>query len=427
MTKTELELYTDELKMRGSRMDLSGIEALLMQLGNPDRGGRYVHIAGTNGKGSVLAMTRTMLKKAGYRVGSFSSPGFYNDRDSICINENPISLRDFNEYLEKIKQTEDETGITATWFEVLTSIAFLYFRDKRCDVVVLECGMGGRDDATNVIEHPLVCVLTSISHDHEQMLGETLEKIAEVKCGIIANDTVVITAEQAPTVDKVIDEVCRVQLAERVLLKKIKLKNAGKPAKRDPKLKFDYGEYKDLELNLIGSYQIENAAIALETVGVLNDRYGFDIPEKAIRAGLQVVNWPGRFERISKKPLIYIDGAHNKAGAKALRESIMRDLADKKLYFIVGVLKDKDYEAIVRNTCDLAKAVFTFKPNNPRGLPSHELAKTVLKYNKKVTETDSMEEAIELAGMFCKEDGAIVAFGSLSFLGAFKNHFEKRR
>lgn len=421
MTDREFEDHIYDLKSRGSIMGLSRIRALLKALGDPQDDIRVIHIAGTNGKGSVLAMCESILSKAGYKVGSFSSPALLNDKDSIRFCQKSIPAKTYRGYFEKI----DEIGEAeeCTFFECLTAVSFMYFKDKKADVVILECGMGGRDDSTNVIKRPVMSVITSISMDHSDVLGKTLPEIADAKCGIIKNDSVVVSAPQVEEVKEVIVRAAEEKDCEIVFAKAAEKSKGTKEVRPGGYLKVSYsddpakGRYEH-RLSLTGDYQLINAGVVFKVVEKLREA-GFTISEDAVDKGLLETRWPGRFECISKKPLVYCDGAHNVAGAKALRKTIERDLKGKRLIFVMGVFKDKDYEGIAAATCDMAESVITIKAPGPRGLDSYELAGTVLKFNKNVTAAGSVEEACELALLLARTDGVIVAFGSLSYLSLF--------
>ncbi len=421
MTDREFEDHIYDLKSRGSIMGLSRIRALLKALGDPQDDMRVIHIAGTNGKGSVLAMCESILSKAGYKVGSFSSPALLNDKDSIRFCQKSIPAKTYREYFEKIDKLAEAEE--CTFFECLTAVSFMYFKDKKADLVILECGMGGRDDSTNVIKRPVMSVITSISMDHSDVLGKTLPEIADVKCGIIKNDSIVVSAPQVEEVKEVIVRAAEEKDCETVFAKAAEKSKGAKEVRSGGYLKVSYsddpakGRYEH-RLSLTGDYQLINAGVVFKVVEKLREA-GFTISEDAVDKGLLETRWPGRFECISKKPLVYCDGAHNVAGAKALRKTLERDLKGKRLIFVMGVFKDKDYEGIAAATCDMAESVITIKAPGPRGLDSYELAGTVLKFNKNVTAAGSVEEACELALLLARTDGVIVAFGSLSYLSLF--------
>ncbi len=432
MTKSEFEEFVEQVSVKGSVYGLESIKALLFRLGNPEKSLRFVHIAGTNGKGSVLAYTSTILKCAGYKVGRYISPVIKQYNEKIQIGEKAISQRNLYEGMEKIKniceQLVNEGKPCPTIFEIETALAFWYFNEKKVDIVVLETGMGGRDDATNVIPAPEVAVLTSISMDHMAILGDSLEKIARVKAGIIKEGTSVVSAPQEIEIVKVIEEECAAV--------GVPLSIADRPSKVKyglEKQTFDYKDYKKLEISLIGTYQPDNAAVALEIIMKLAQK-GYKITEKAVRKGLAETKWDGRFTVIARKPLFIIDGAHNHDAAKRLRESIDVYLKGKSLIYIMGVFADKEYKKVIAETAGAASFIIALQtPNNSRALPATSLASEIAKVNDKVTTADSIEEAVEMALLLAGNGGAvqdkkgagkcaIIAFGSLSFLGKVQDY-----
>lgn len=413
MTSKELEDYIDSLSKKGSVLGLNRMQELLQKMNNPEKQLRFVHIAGTNGKGSVLAFTSTILKEAGYKVGRYISPVIKEYREKIQINGRPITNKALLEGMEYIKSITDSMEEAPTIFEVETVLAFWYFAKNDCDIVVLETGLGGQDDATNVIENALVCAFASISMDHMAILGNTLEEIARVKAGIIKKGAYVVSARQEDSVFNVLNDRAKslgnqdVRLAD--IPEKIKSKLSGTT--------FDLGKYKKLKISLLGLWQPENAAVAVKIIEALKDA-GLSVSDKAIYDGLYKTEWFGRFTILNKKPLFICDGAHNEDASLRLCESIRYYLKDRKLIYIMGVLADKEYEKVIKNTVSLADSVITLTPpNNARALPAYDLAMAVKEYNPNVTAAGSVEEAVEMAQLLADKDCAIIAFGSLSYLG----------
>lgn len=435
MTKQEFDLFIERVSVKGSIMGLESINELLDRMGHPEDKLRFIHIAGTNGKGSVLAFTSTILKCAGYKVGRYISPVIERYNEKIQVNGKSISNEDLYDGMEFIKKHCDNMVADGkgcpTLFEIETALAFWYFMKQQVDIVVLETGMGGRDDATNVIPAPEVAVLTSISRDHMAILGNTLTEIATVKAGIIKKGCHVVSAIQDAEACAVIDNICKEQ--------SINVRYAEFPTKIKyglEKQTFDYKGYKKIEISLCGTYQPDNAALALEIISALRER-GYDIPEKAVRRGFIETKWVGRFTVLSKKPLFIMDGAHNVAAAKELRRSIELCIPSKPLIFIMAMFGDKEYEKVIEETAGLASFIIaTATPDNPRALPAVDLAKAIARVNPNVTTADSIEEAAEMALVLSGFDGtpeakkmagrcAIIAFGSLSYLGRLKAYMEK--
>lgn len=430
MNYKEALKYIDEIQIYGSVPGLENITALCEKIGNPQKDLKFIHIAGTNGKGSVLAFVSTILQKAGYRVGRYISPTIREYRERIQINQRMISKKELSAYMGRIKEACDallEEGKShPTPFEIETALGFLYFKEKSCDFVVLETGLGGSLDATNIIENTVLAVITSVSRDHMGILGNSLQEIAANKAGIVKKGCVTVTIAQAPEVMQVIKEACEMK---QVPLFVADSAAVGRVKRSLRKQSFSYKNYEKVEISLPGTYQIENAIVALEVVEALKS-IGYEIKEQVVIQGMAEAVWMGRFSVLDTKPLFVLDGAHNEDGAKRLAESVETYFPGKRLLFIMGVLKDKEYDKIVKETCYLAHSILTIKPpHNERAMDAYELAKEVLKHHSHVTALDSLEEAVEMALLMAKEDRntVIVAFGSLSFLGDLMTLIENRK
>lgn len=419
--------YIDSLKKHGIVPGLDTIRELCRRLGNPQDELRFVHIAGTNGKGSVLAYVSTVLKCAGYRVGRYISPTIRDYRERIQINGRMITQKALCGLMEELKQACDDMAAEGfshpTPFEVETALGFLYFNREKCDLVVLETGMGGRLDATNVIQNTLVAVLASISMDHMQYLGKTLQEIAEEKAGIIKPGCRVVTAWQEQEVMEVIQNRANQLQAMFLAADATAAKRVRYGLERQ---RFDYGGMKDLEIYLAGRYQIDNAVLALQACEALSG-CGYDIPENALRQGLLETRWPGRFTVLGRKPLFVADGAHNEDAAKKLAQSIEFYFTNKRIIYIMGILKDKEYEKIIDLTAHYADQILTVTPpDNPRALSGYELAQEVAKVHPRVTAVDSLEEAVEISHLLAGKEDVVLAFGSLSYMGKLMEIMEER-
>lgn len=429
MNYIEAMEYVDSIQRYGSVPGLKNIQRLCGRLGNPQESLKFVHIAGTNGKGSVLAYVSTVLQIAGYKVGRYISPTIQDYRERFQINGRPIAKTKFCMYLEQVKQAawqmEAEGLSHPTPFEIETAIAFLYFADKECDIVVLETGLGGKLDATNIITTTVCAVLTSISMDHMAVLGWSLEEIAAQKAGIIKDNCRVVTCRQKDEAAKVIKEAakehgCSLTIADSDMAANIKYGLS--------KQSFSYGKYKKLEISMAGKYQIDNAVLAVEVISALQDE-GFKISEDKLRQGLSLTTWLGRFSVIGKKPLFVIDGAHNEDAARRLSESIRFYFTNKRIIYIMGVLADKEYDKIISATYEHAQHIIAIKPpHNARALDAYELAEALNKYHNSVTVADSLSEAVEMAYLLAGKDSntVIIAFGSLSYLGELIHIVEHR-
>ncbi|MCQ2521191.1 MAG: bifunctional folylpolyglutamate synthase/dihydrofolate synthase [Lachnospiraceae bacterium] len=425
MTEKQRIEYTQKLAIRGSVLGLDSMRKLMQRLGNPERNLSVIQIAGTNGKGSILAMLSAILKAAGYKVGTYSSPAVFEEREIIRINGKNISSKDYLLYHERMQEVTDAMEaageVVPTLFEVQTAMAFWYFQEKKVDYVILETGMGGRDDATNICEKNLAAVFATISLDHMAILGRTISEIASVKAGIMRKGCPVILGMQSAEGEAVL----RSKAAQ---MECPLYENKPYSAKcYKTKTQFSYEQYRNLEVALLGRHQAGNAVTVLETVRALQDQ-GISITEKAIRQGLSEVFWPGRMEIISEKPLIILDGAHNEDAALRLKDALIELTGEKPLVFIMGMFKDKDCERVAEIMAPLAAQIITITTNNPsRAMASHDLAELVRKYNLNVTEAGSIEEAVEIAELLSGRICPIIAFGSLSYLGDIRKCFLAKR
>ena len=431
MTEKECLDFMDELKKSGIVPGLGSIKELCRRLGNPQDAFPCIHIAGTNGKGSVLAYLSTVYKTAGYRVGAFSSPAVFNPRETIRVDGKNMTKKAYTEGLEKIKEAVEAIkadGLLApTAFEAEVALAFLYFADKKCDIVMLEAGMGGREDATNLITRTLAAVLMPIGMDHMQFLGGTLDKIAYQKAGIIKKGCVAVSAVQQEEAAAEIRKEAEKQGCSCIFATvPEKIKYGLK------KQKFTYRDafgtlHKDMEITIPGVCQAENAAVAIEVVEVLNRQNAFVVSEENLRRGLLETSWPGRFEVLREKPYFVIDGAHNEPAAKKLVQSVSAYFSNKRIIYIMGMLKDKEYEKVAEITYPYADQIITVTPpENKRALSAMDLAAAVSAYHPRVTTAGSVEEAVEMAYLLAGKEDVILCFGSLSFLGRVRDILGKQ-
>lgn len=418
MKYEEAIAYIEECNRLGSIPGLDSIRRLMETLDNPQEKLNFIHVAGTNGKGSVSSFIANSLQCAGYKVARYISPTIFTYRERFQINGRMISKKDLGEYMETVKNACEK--ITAegyphpTSFEIETALSFIFFLKKECDIVVLETGMGGRLDATNIIPVPKLAVLTSISMDHMQFLGNTLTDIANEKCGIIKNEGMVITTKQKEEAMEVLNNVCAKKQAECIVADPEKITGIKR---RVEKQSFFY-EGTKYEISMGGTYQIENAFLALTALQWLSC-HGFEkVNETKIKRGLQTTLWKGRFSVIAKKPYFIVDGAHNVAAAQKLAESIRFYFTNRRIVYIMGMFRDKEYEKVIQIMAPSAAQIITVAaPGNPRALSALELASAVREVNPHVTNADSLEEAVEMSYLFAGKEDVIVAFGSLAFLG----------
>ncbi|MCX7843450.1 MAG: bifunctional folylpolyglutamate synthase/dihydrofolate synthase [Clostridia bacterium] len=427
MTYKEALEYIHGTLRFGSKLGLRNISVLLELMGNPQKKLRYVHVAGTNGKGSTVSFISSVLIEAGYKVGIFISPYIERFTERIKVNNTEIGEDELAEITSLVKdKIEIMVGMGEnhpTEFEIITAIALQYYCEKGCDVVVLEVGLGGRFDATNVIDFPEVAVITAISFDHTDILGDTLGKIAFEKAGIIKPGCETVLYPQTEEAQEVFEKACweRGSNLHRVDLSSLKLLSFGADGQE-----FDYssGErnYKALRISLLGDHQARNAALAVKALEVLEGK-GFIIPEEALKRGLLKARWPGRLEILSTEPFFMIDGAHNAEGAKVLAEALKKYFPEKRKIFIMGVLKDKDYKTMARLLAPMADKAIAVTPKSERALSGNKLAEIIEGYCKDVTVSDTIEEAVRISLKAASETDMICAFGSLYYIGEIRKLF----
>lgn len=418
MKERDVMEYIEGLSGRGIVPGLDSVRELCRRLGDPQKALRFVHVAGTNGKGSVSAYIGAVLKCGGYRVGRYISPVIFEYRERIQVNDRNITREALCRLMERVKKACDgmaSEGLPLpTAFEAETALGFLYFREKCCDIVVLETGMGGLLDATNVVDSTVLAVLTSISRDHMKFLGGTLAQIAAQKAGIMKPGVPAVSGGQAPEVQEVIVQRAAVLGCPYTAVEPRRITSVKYGLERQ---RFSYGGYEGLEITLAGRYQIENAALAVAALGILG-QCGFPVTEQRLRQGLAQARWPGRFTVAGRKPYFILDGAHNEDGAKRLAESVEFYFTNRKIIYIMGVLKDKEYGKMLAVTQGLADQIITVTPpENPRALPAYELAQEAAKFHPKVTAADSLEEAVEMSRLLAGREDVVVVFGTLSFMG----------
>lgn len=429
MNYKEAMEYVESLQQYGRVFGLTSIQQLCEHLGNPQNELKFIHIAGTNGKGSVLAYISTVLQAAGYKVGRYISPTIFEYRERIQVNGKPITKSGLCRCLEQVRDATEQMAAKGqsrpTLFEVETAAAFLYFLEKKCDIVVLETGLGGRLDATNIIQTTVCAVFTSISMDHMAVLGKSLEKIAEQKADIIKDNCIVVSDVQKDEVMRVIEKTAARHGAE---LLTVGTDHVGQIKYGLTKQRFSYGEHKNLEIAIPGQCQIENAVLAVKVLDALQKK-GFPVSENHLRMGLLRTEWIGRFSIIGWKPLFIVDGAHNEDAALKLAESIRYYFANRRILYIMGMLDDKEHDKVIRATCGLAEHIVTVTPpHNARALNGYELAKIAKEHHNSVTVADSLQEAAEITYLLAGKDKetVIIAFGSLSYLGELIHIVEHR-
>lgn len=418
MNYTEAMNYIREKNRLGSVLGLERIRELLLRLGEPQNQCKVVHIAGTNGKGSILACMDAILQDAGYQVGRYISPTVFCYLERFQINGHFMEEAVFTDYLSRIRLVVEEmeqdgiTGITA--FELETALAFLYFQEQQVDLVLLETGMGGRLDATNVVDRPLCTILAAISLDHMDLLGDTISAIAYEKAGILRDNVPCVIYPENDEAMPVIQEQCRLHNIEPIVpdLRQMTIENES--------LYYEKFSYKNViyELGLLGKYQIYNALTAIETIEVIKRELKDGLNNVNIQNGLHNAKWRGRFEVLERSPYVIRDGAHNMAAARCLYEQIIKHFTNKRIIYIIGILKDKEYDAMLALLLPLACRVYAVTvPDNPRALPAEELAQVVRRYCHNVIPAERPEQAYQLAREEADPEDVILAFGSLYYIG----------
>lgn len=431
--------YINTPRWQASRLGLDRIRELLERLGRPQDRLKFVHVAGTNGKGSICAYLASILNAAGHRTGMFTSPYIERFEERIRVNSamiSPDELRDVTLAVrEHAEAMAEETGGHPTEFELMTAVALEHFARCGCDIVVLEVGLGGRLDSTNVIDAPEACVIARIGLDHTALLGNTLAAIAGEKAGIIKEGSAVVSWPQESEAMAVIEHAaaehgCELWVPDFAQLEEgaIRWEDGASPFRS-----FSYREWTDLRTGILGSYQPQNATVALEVVSVLRGR-GWHIPDEAVRAGVARTRWPGRFEIVEggSSPdgfAIVVDGGHNPQGARALADSLAEVFPGRKPVFVIGVLEDKDYPRMLEDVLPLGSAFVCVTPDNPRALPAHKLARAIRWTGQDLLGCSAcvnpvaardFEDAIRRARELADPDGLICAFGSLYSVAALK-------
>ena len=422
MNYEEALAYIHNVEWMGKKPGLHRMLWLLDRMGNPHKDLKFVHVAGTNGKGSTCSMIASVLREAGYKTGMFTSPYIHVFNERVQVNGQMISNEDLVEIVTFVKGFIDEMEEKPTVFEIITLIGFEYFKRQQCDIVVLEVGIGGLLDSTNVIESKEAAVITSIGFDHTGMLGNTIEEIAAQKAGIIKENTDVVFWNRDDVAARVVEEVCektnsRLYVPDYEALESVSLDLTGQT--------FHYKDYKNLRIPLLGSYQLENAAIALTALEMLKQK-GYQLEEKHIYDGLSKAGWIGRFELLAKEPVIIVDGSHNPPGMKATAKSLETHFKGQKITFIMGIMADKDLDEMLTHILPLAKEFLTVTPDNPRAMKADELAEYLRKQNVQAEPFITVEEACKEAIRRAGKDSVVCALGSLYLVNEITRAIQKR-
>ena len=419
MNYIEAVKYIHSLLKFGIRPGLNGMDALLHLLGNPQENLKYVHVAGTNGKGSTSTAISNVLTDAGYKVGLYTSPYVTDFLERVQFCGKPIDKSLFAKCVKKVKFAVEELEkqeVIITEFEALTASAFLCYKELQCDVVVLEVGLGGRLDATNVIETPLVNVITSLSIDHSAILGDTIEEITFEKCGTIKENGNVVCSFGQP------------EGAIKVIEKRVKEKNNTLTIPCESDIRINKSDifgtefiYKNNEyfVKMAGEHQVKNMTCVIEACDVLKNN--FNITDENIKNGISKTILPARVEIISKKPLVILDGGHNEDGAKAFYNAVLPELEKKRRVIVIaGMMADKAVEESLKPLMLKTDVFFAVTPHNPRAMKAHDLAAIAGKYSKQVFTVQDIKEAVKIALPNANENTAVLVVGSLYLAGEIR-------
>ncbi len=412
--------YIEGRAVFGSRPGFERINALLDALGHPEKGQKYVHVAGTNGKGSVCTATANILTAAGYRTGLFTSPFVSDFRERIQIDGEYIEKDALCRLTERVKAIVDELdadGNSPTEFEVITAIAFLYYLEKQCDTVVLEVGLGGLLDSTNVIDTPLVSAIVSLSFDHMGVLGNSIEEIAAQKAGIIKEGGIPVSAPHQPE--------AALKVLERTAEEKHNEFIVANPEEIEVLSEDIFGKaitYRGLNMTLplVGPHQTDNLSVTFAIVDVLR-RQGFEIPDEAVCAGVGKTTLPARTEVLSKDPLIILDGGHNADGARALQKVLENFVREDKT-LVIGVMADKEVDEVLAQLAPLAKRVVTTTPSNGRAMAAEDLQERAKAFCAETASEPDPCKAFDLARSLLKPGEALIVCGSLYLAGDVREH-----
>lgn len=427
MTPKEAISYIENYGWSTTRLGLERTKELLEKLGNPQKSLKFIHVAGSNGKGSTCAMIAAILESAGYKTGLYISPYIEIFNERIQINGEYISGERLAEITERVMAIADAMEDHPSQFELVTAIAIQYYYEEKCDIVVLEVGMGGALDSTNAIDAPEVAVITNIGLEHTEYLGSNLEEIAETKSGIIKPGCNCVCYDGDQVVVETVQKVCeKIRVPLTIAYKnRIRKISSGLNGQEFMYLPFD-GSDKGEEYNLalLGDHQLRNVAVVLAIVQVLRDR-GWKINRDAVRTGLRKVKWPARFEVLNRNPLFILDGGHNPQCAEALVESIKEYLPEEKIIFLLGVLGDKDYESIIQMMMPFAEEFICVTPLSERALPAFQLAEYIRSLGGNATYADDIPQGV-MKALEKGENNPIIGFGSLYLAGAVRKEFKKR-
>ena len=408
--------YIHSFSWLGSRPGLSRTRALLSAMGNPEQQLHFIHIVGTNGKGSTAAMLASVLTAAGYRTGLYTSPYIHHFEERMTVDGEEITGGELAEITQWVGTLADRMEEHPTEFELVTCVALEFYRRRGCDIVVLEAGMGGRLDSTNVIPAPEAVVITNIGLDHTAQLGNTVEAIAAEKAAVIKDGCPVILYEQSEGVTRVVKQVCEAHGATLTIARADRVELE----RESPEGQWWKWKGESLFVPMLGDNQRHNGAVVLHTLEAIAPKY--PVPAQAHREGLARVRWPGRFEVLSRNPWFVVDGGHNPQCAATVAENLTRYFPGKAPVLLMGVLEDKDRAGLCELVAPLAQAFVTITPPSPRALDAETLAHELTAYGKPAYAAASIPQGVERAMELAGEDGLVCALGSLYSVGEIRTY-----
>ncbi len=413
MNYEETIAYIHSAYWKGTKDGLQRTRELLTLLGDPQKELKFVHVAGTNGKGSACAMLSSILQAAGYRTGLYTSPFVNRFNERIALNGEPISDEELANVFTRIRPIVDSMLNQPSEFELITCAAMVYYREQKCDVVVLEVGMGGEFDSTNVIETPLLSIITAMGFDHMKYLGNTMTEIATAKAGIIKPGGTTLIYGENPEADQVFRETCQRVGCRLVVTDHSRITDNAHTLRGHD---LSFGSYTHIHLPLIGSHQVKNAALVLTAVEELK-KAGLSIPDTAVYHGMATVRWPARMELLCEKPIFLLDGGHNPHGFFAAANTIRELFPDRKIIVMMGVMADKDHGDMIRQLLPLSKKFYTVQPDSPRALSAEALAEEIHALGGTAEPLGAVKEGVETMLKKAKPEDVLLAIGSLYMAG----------
>ena len=426
MSMEKVISYVNTNRGDGQKESLDRLYTLLEKLGNPHKNLKYIHITGTNGKGSTASMFQSVFQESNLSVGLFTSPHLEVVNERIRLNGENITDADFIRLVDIIEphvlELEEQMKQNYYAFELLTAVAFLYFQEKQPDIILLEAGIGGRLDSTNVIEESEISIITSLGLDHMATLGETLEKIMYEKVHILKEEGYLITGPISDQLKFIANRQAEQVNGNVTFLDKNEIKIHESTLGQQV---FSYREWKNVKITLLGLHQIENACLVLEACDQLIAK-GWSLKKETIYRGLEKASWPGRFEKVFDEPLFYMDGAHNEASVKRMVETLETTFTDQKFYFVLGMMKDKAYAKMIQQVEHLAKAFYLVSPDWERGFDVTEVARDLNREGYQAIAMENIDEVLNFIQNEIPKDETVIQFGSLYLVGEMKQILKKR-